>query len=291
MPYKGILYEKDGAIARITINEPEKLNPLGFPRMAEVDQALTEAEEDDDVKVIIFKGAGRAFSAGHDLREVYYVYEDQDKLKPGEKKRRPSQRARLRIDVRKTSEEWRHLLYCWKPTIAQVHGYCIEGALYLSTFCDITIAAEDAKLGFSAQRLTGGGGTSWVTAMLMYLVGPKVMRELFLTGKMISGKEAERIGLINRAVPADKLETEVNNIAQAICEQPRDGITIGKVFTMLTYERLGIGEGLLHGGIGHSMITNMRFEADEFNFLKGRKEVGLTKTFKESHGRYKKMGM
>ncbi|MFC1532555.1 enoyl-CoA hydratase/isomerase family protein [Thermodesulfobacteriota bacterium] len=286
MNFNKIIYNTDSGIATITLNEPEKLNPLSEDRMEEVDRALTEAENDDDIRVIIIKGAGRTFSAGHDLREAYTIYEDP--VKSGQKKRRPSQRAKLYHDVGKTAQEWRHLVYCWKPTIAQVHGYCIEGALYLSVFCDITIAAEDAKLGFQAQRLTGASGITWVTPHMMYLVGPKIMRELYLTGRLVSGKEAEKIGLVNRAVPADKLEREVKDIAETICQQPRDGIAMGKAFTMLAYERMGIGEGLTQGGIGHTLYTNVRFEEDEFNFLKGRKDDGLSETFKKSSDRNKK---
>jgi enoyl-CoA hydratase len=285
MAYEKIIFEIENGIASITLNEPEKMNPLSEERMDEFDRALTESEKNDDVRVIIIKGAGRAFSAGHDLREAYSIYEDP--VKPGQKKRRPSQRSKLYHDLGKTASEWRHLVYCWKPTIAQVHGYCIEGALYLSIFCDITIAAEDAKLGFQAQRLTGASGITWVTPHMMYLVGPKVMRELYLTGRLISGKEAEKIGLINRAVPADKLESEVNNLARIICNQPRDGIAMGKAFTMLAYERMGIGEGLFLGGIGHSFFTNVRFEPDEFNFIKERRDEGLSKAIIKNKDRDK----
>ena len=194
MKYKNILYEKEGEIARIILNRPDKLNAFDFPSdkgiCYEFGKALDKAAEDDDLKVLIIKGAGRAFCAGHDLERVFKVYEEWDE-EPG--KRRPSQRARLFVD-----NEWLSmylkLLVHPRVTIAQVHGYCIgEGALILE-HCDMAIVAEDAHISHAEQRL-GFAGSGIPAIPLFQSVGYKKARGMLLLGLAIDGVEAERIGL------------------------------------------------------------------------------------------------
>jgi enoyl-CoA hydratase len=280
--YKTVIYEKEGSIARITLNRPEKLNAWDFPGQGgmfdEYHMALTEAEEDDDIKVVIIKGAGRSFSAGHDLTTVGYVY-GMGTGKPGE--RRASQRIRLKVD-RRWIDGWQRLFYFPKVTICQVHGYCIGEGLVQVEMCDIAIAAEDAQLGHTEQRLGFGGAGGGDIAHLMLAVGIKRARELLLTGRLIDGKEAERIGLVAKAVPANKLEEEVESYARAMTLLPRDGIAIGKAFTHLVYDSLGLTNSFISGYIGHSMFTNLRWEPDEYNFFKERRDKGTKAGF---HGR------
>jgi enoyl-CoA hydratase len=238
----------------------------------EIDDALTEVEQDDDVKAVVFKGSGKAFSAGYDLGRVYFVYGG-GTGKPEDKSRRPSQRSRLAYD-RWRAESLRRIFFLDKITIAQVHGYCIGGGLYMSLCCDMTIAAEDAKIGY-------------VFPIEIALIGQKRARELLLTGKLIDGKEAERIGLVNQAVPADQLEAETRKLAQAMTLLPRDGIAIGKATARLAYDSMGLSSAFGQGYLGHTMFTNTRFEPGEYNFLKRRRDVGLREAVKERDARYK----
>ncbi len=128
MKYKDIIYEKDKARKRatITLNRPEKLNSTTLDMDAEVATAIKEAEADDNVKVVIIKGAGRCFSTGHVLTEVGFIYGG-DVPKHGEKVRRPAQKTRLRIDRDRLMQPWPTVFQSIKPTIAQVHGYALEG--------------------------------------------------------------------------------------------------------------------------------------------------------------------
>lgn len=285
--YKYIIYEKDGQIARIILNRPEKLNVWDFPGQGgmqdEFYDALGKAEDDDDIKVVIIKGAGRAFSAGHDLNTVYFVYGG-GTGKPGE--RRPSQRARLHVDRKWIEGCHMRLLYCPKVTIAAVHGYCIGEGLAVALACDIFIAAEDAQIGCAEQRLGFAGSGIGYIPILMLSVGLKRARELLLTGRLISGAEAERIGLVAKAVPRDKLDEEAERIAKAVTLLPRDGIAIGKAMTQLVYDSLGLTTGHIIGYIGHTLFTNLRFEPDEFNFIKERREKGTKVAFHERDARY-----
>jgi enoyl-CoA hydratase len=287
MKLKTVVYEKskfaEGAVATITLNKPETLNAMDVELTEDILKALTEAEEDDDVKAVIFKGAGRCFSSGYDLGRVYYVYGG-GTGKAEEKVRRPSQRARLKYD-RWRSESLRRIYTCPKVTIAQVHGYCIGGGLYTVLCCDLAIAASNAKIGHSEQRLVFAGAM-YVLPIEVMLIGQKKTRELLLTGKLVDGDEAERIGLVNKSVPEDKLEDETMKMAQIITLMPRDGLAIGKAMAMVAYETLGLTSSFGQGYLGHTMATNIRFEEDEFNFLKHRRDLGVKGAIKARDKRY-----
>jgi len=288
MSSETLIYEKEdfeeGSMVTLTMNKPETLNALNIEFSREIDEALTKVEQDDDVKVVVIKGAGKAFSAGYDLGRVYFVYGG-GTGKAEDKSRRPSQRSRLAYD-RWRSESLRRIFLLDKITIAQVHGYCIGGGLYMSLCCDMTIAAEDAKIGHSEQRL-GFSGAMYVFPLEVALIGQKRARELLLTGKLIDGKEAERIGLVNQVVPADQLEAETRKLARAMTLLPRDGIAIGKATARLAYDSMGLSSAFGQGYIGHTLFTNIRYEPGEFNFIKRRRDVGMREAFKERDARYK----
>jgi enoyl-CoA hydratase len=288
MSSETLIYEKEdfeeGSMVTLTMNKPETLNALNIEFSREIDEALTRVEQDDDVKVVVIKGAGKAFSAGYDLGRVYLVYGG-GTGKPEDKSRRPSQRSRLAYD-RWRSESLRRIFLLDKITIAQVHGYCIGGGLYMSLCCDMTIVAEDAKIGHSEQRL-GFSGAMYVFPIEVALIGQKRARELLLTGKLIDGKEAERIGLVNQVVPANQLEAETRKLAKSMTLLPRDGIAIGKATARLAYDSMGLSSAFGQGYIGHTLFTNIRYEPGEFNFIKRRRDVGMREAFKERDARYK----
>jgi enoyl-CoA hydratase len=288
MSSETLIYEKEdfeeGSMVTLTMNKPETLNALNIEFSREIDDALTKVEQDDDVKVVVLKGAGKAFSAGYDLGRVYFVYGG-GTGKPEDKSRRPSQRSRLAYD-RWRSESLRKIFLLDKITIAQVHGYCIGGGLYMSLCCDMTIAAEDAKIGHSEQRL-GFSGTMYVFPIEVALIGQKRARELLLTGKLIDGTEAERIGLVNQVVPADQLEAETRKLARSMTLLPRDGIAIGKATARLAYDSMGLSSAFGQGYMSHTLFTNIRYEPGEFNFIKRRRDVGMREAFKERDARYK----
>ena len=288
MSSETLIYEKEdfeeGSMVTITMNKPETLNALNIEFSREIDDAITEVEHDDDVKVVVFKGAGKSFSCGYDLGRVYFVYGG-GSGKPEDKSRRPSQRSRLAYD-RWRSDSLRRIFLLDKITIAQVHGYCIGGGLYMSLCCDMTIAAEDAKIGHSEQRL-GFSGAMYVFPIEVALIGQKRARELLLTGKLIDGIEAERIGLVNQVYPADQLDTETRKLARSMTLLPRDGIAIGKATARLAYDSMGISSAFGQGYIGHTLFTNIRYEEDEFNFIKRRRDVGMREAVKERDARYK----
>jgi enoyl-CoA hydratase len=268
-----VIYEKDGRVARIILNRPDKLNALDMPMVEEIDKAITMAEQDDDVRVLIIKGEGRAFCSGYDLdwgaNQLHYRIEE---TKPGEKLiEKPSQRVRLRLD-RMVYETMRHLFLCGKVTIAQAHGYCLAAGLFFVEKCDLIIGAEDCKFGYPEERLFLGGWS--MSPMLVLRVGLTKALELSITGKMIDGKEAERIHLINRAVPADKLEAEVEETARAIGLYTRDGLALAKVTRHSVYDMLGLTQFFTTGTWSHTLLTYLEFPPGEYSFPDRVKEIG-----------------
>ncbi len=281
MSYKYVIYEKEGEIATITFNKPEKMNSYVIISVgedfAEVLDAITRAEEDDEVKVIIFKGAGRCFSAGQDLSKVGFVYG----FGTNKDERRPSQRIRLKMDRMGISEGYKRFFFCPKLTIAQVHGFALEAGLMIAMLCDFFVCSDDCMMGFPGQRIGFAGGGEHTFGHLMMTVGMRRALDLYITGRQIDGKEAERIGLVTKSVPPDKLEEEVRALAKDLCLMPRDGIAIGKACRHLFYDRMGLTDSFTYGYITHTMFTNVRHEPGEFNFFRERREKGAKAAFHE----------
>ena len=153
--------------------------------------------------------------------------------------------------------------------------------------CDLAIAAEDAQFARIEQRLGFAGASAELTLSIIH-IGLKRTLGLMLTGDTIDGKEAERLGMINKAVPADQLEEEVNKVAEKICLLPRDGIALGKSIRHLTYDALQLTTGFTRSYVGHSFATNLRWEPDEYNFFKERRDKGAKEGFHGRDDRYEK---
>ena len=215
MKLDAVIYEVKDNIARITMNRPDKMNALNHALWDDLIAAFDQAENDPEVRVVILRGAGRAFCSGWDLKGSYYVSVPQ-----GHEQWTTGNALKA---MRKISEGYLKIMNLSKPVIAQVHGYCLAAGCYLEMLCDIAIAAEDAIFGHPLGR----GGVDSMPLWITYL-GPRKAKELLLTQQPISGKEAERIGLINRAVPADRLEEEVLKMAMMITEGSPDGMAIQK---------------------------------------------------------------
>lgn len=225
MSYEAIIYEKvEDKICRITLNRPEKLNAMSNQLLSDVDHALDEFEKDHEASVLIIRGAGRAFCAGYDLRPVsgpgggFTVTND-------------------RWGLRKIVGRWQRLWNLPKPTIAQVHGFCLAGANEFVGHCDIVFAAEDAQFGHPAGRSLGVLPS---LAMWPYLIGMRKTKEFFFTGDSMTAAEALENGLVNRVYPREKLEEEVLAYARRVAQVPVDLLTLHKAATNRFFEVMGI---------------------------------------------------
>ena len=197
-----IIIRKEGPVAWILLNRPQKLNAITPKMIKELSQALDELEEDNNVRVVILAGEGRAFSAGADVTAFSAA--------------NPVEVARF---SRMFQELTLKMQFYTKPVIVAIHGYALGGGLELAMSGDIRIASEDAMLGqpeINLGFIPGAGGTQ----RLARLVGAARAKELIMSGDMIPAREAERIGLVNRVVPLDRLREEARSLALKLAEKP-----------------------------------------------------------------------
>jgi enoyl-CoA hydratase len=211
---------------RLVLNRPEKLNAISRDLRGALADAIRDAERDDRVRVVAIAGAGRAFCSGYDLSE-------------GQPADAWAWRELLAEDVAATLAIWR----CPKPVIAQVHGYALAGGLELAMACDLIVAADDARLGEPEIRF----GSAPVTLLMPFLIGQKRTRELLMTGDLIDAREAERIGLVNRVVPADRLSDEVDALADRLARVPPDVMVPTKLMLNRAMEAAGFAAAVEMG--------------------------------------------
>ena len=276
-----VLYEKDveKSVAYITFNVPEKMNAIPVAAYERVGDLVREAEMDDDVKVIVFRGKGDSFGTGADAAELGY-YIGYGKNKKGEKAGRPSQRQRILPDRNLLSEGLAGKVNnCLKATICQVQGYCYGGHLKIALGADIIIATPDAQFTHPAFRYLGAAPQDmwlWIENL-----GYKKMREIMLTMRPLHAEEAEKIGFVNRVVPHDQLEKVVDDYVKAISFMPLDGMTVGKSMMRITMEARGKGVGEVGNWIGHAWSTNLSLREGEYNFVRERRDKGLAKALRD----------
>jgi enoyl-CoA hydratase len=278
---ESVLYETDPEkqVAYITFNVPEKLNGIPVAAFERVGDLVREAEVDDDVKTIVFRGNGECFGTGADAAELGY-YIGYGKNKKGEKAGRPAQRQRILPDRNILSESLTNkIANCLKATICQVHGYCYGGHLKIALAADMIIATADAQFTHPAFRYLGSAPQDMV--LWIENIGLKKMKEIMLTMRPLSGEEAERCGFVNKIVPREKLASTVDDYVKAISFMPLDGLMIGKSMMRIALEARGKGVGEVGNWIGHAWSTNLSLREGEYNFVKERRDKGLAKALRD----------
>ena len=200
MDFECIIYEKEAGIATIKLNRPQVLNAMNKELWLDFQEALEDVKNDPEIKVLIVTGEGRAFSTGADLKDS--------------KDRTIEQYRDYLVELQETS---RRIIRFEKPTIAAINGYALGSGYELGLACDIRIAAEDAKIGSPEARVTSSV-TGGAMRLVQDLIGPGKAKELLFTAEYIDGKEAERIGLVNKAVPLDQLMETAKEMAAKIAE-------------------------------------------------------------------------
>ncbi|MYD42642.1 MAG: crotonase/enoyl-CoA hydratase family protein [Gammaproteobacteria bacterium] len=233
--FESILYEIEDGRARITLNRPEKLNALTLRLQSELNEALWEADNNIDVHCVILRGAGRAFSAGYDLTGA-----DRDVPVSRIESSANNYRGGSSIDddawQLERAQRYRMAIFdMHKPVIAQLHGYCLAGGTDIALMCDMIIAAEDTLIGFPPARDLGALPNN----MWIYHVGPQWAKRLNLTGDYITGKEAQQIGLVMKAVPNEHLENEVEQLADRLALIDPDLLSTNKRIINMALELMG----------------------------------------------------
>lgn len=248
--YEAIDYEVDGATAIITLDRPQDHNTFVPPILDEMHNAVSKAIRDNSVKVIVLQGAGRSFSGGFNFAGGFHHWDDEITTDG----RWDAGRDLIKVNSEETGWVAR-FMSLWnspKPVIAQVHGWCVGGASELALCADIVIAAEDAQIGTPYSRMWG----CHHAGMWIYRLGMAKAKELALTGRPVSGTEAVEIGLINKAVPFEDLQTKVRTLADQLATIPASQLASMKMVVNNAYEMMGLRSTQAYGSAMDSMMRN-----------------------------------
>jgi enoyl-CoA hydratase len=248
--YDTLLYDVDGAVAVVTLNRPNDLNTIVPPMTDELEAVVDRAVRDRAVKVIVLQGAGRSFCAGFDFSDGFHHWDDRlatDGVWDPGKELMATTSPTLGW-VQKFMALWRSP----KPVIAQVHGWCLGGGSEMALCADIVIASEDARIGTPYSRMWG----CHHAGMWVYRLGLARAKELALTGRSLSGREAADMGLINRAVPFPELQDEVWHTAEQLVSIPLSQLAAMKLVVNQAYENMGLATTQLVGSLLDGMLRN-----------------------------------
>jgi enoyl-CoA hydratase len=273
--YETILYAVAGAIATITLNRPEQLNTIVPPMPDEVEAAVGRAVRDPDVKVIVVRGAGRAFCAGYDFGGGFKHWGEalntDGKWDPG--KDFVGATALELAPTQKFMSIWRSP----KPVIAQVHGWCVGGGSDFALCADLVIASEDAVIGTPYSRMWG----TYLSGMWLYRLGLAKAKEHALTGRPLNGRQAADIELINRAVPFEELEDTVAALAADLAQIPSSQLAAMKLMVNQAYENMGLASTQTLGPIIDGLMRNT---PDGLSFVERAEREGVRAVITERDG-------
>ncbi len=268
-----VKYAKDGAIATVTLNRPEKFNTLRPELLEELDEALRAANTDNEVKVIVLEGAGDSFCGGFDFSAGLEHYEEimEDNYDPG-------MDVNLVINPYKSYLNqfmglWRGL----KPVIAKVHGYCVGGGSEMALCADLVVASHDARFGTPYSRVWG----CHLSGMWIYRLGLAKAKYYALTGDWISGKEAAEIELINFSCPLEDLDDRVLALAQKLARIPLTQLMAMKLVVNQAYDNMGLQSTQTLGPILDGIMRNTPQGRD---FVRTAKEKGVKQAVIERDG-------
>ena len=256
-----LLEESLGPVRRLTMNRPSRLNALSNELVETLSGALARAAADDGVRVVILAGSGRAFCAGYDLKEEAEHVKEHGQLDVA------GWQAALGKDLGRMMEIFDHP----KPVIAQVQGYCLAGGCDLMMMCDLAVASDDAMFGEPEIRF----GSGVVTMVMPWLIGARAAKELLLTGEdRVTADEARRVGLVNRVVPRDELESATLALANEIAILDPVAISMTKRSINRSLEVAGFREAL-QANVDIDAVIEAAEVPERKEFSRIRDEQGL----------------
>jgi enoyl-CoA hydratase len=226
-----VLYERDGRIARITLNRPHVLNAIDDDVPCELAAAVERADADEAVHVIVLAGAGQAFCAGSDL--LHYA---QSAGANRYTQDMPWDPMKDYAFMMRNTEQFMSLFRSKRPVICKVHGFAVAGGSDIALCSDIVIMAEDARIGYMPVRVWGCP----TTAMWLYRLGPEKAKRMLFTGDKIDGREAEKLGLVLKSVPAANLDEEVDALAHRIASVPQNQLMMQKLMVNQALANMGL---------------------------------------------------
>ncbi len=269
-----VILEKDAAtrIARLTLTNEAKRNTYDPAMRRLMDEHLEDVANDDDIKVLLLRGAGGVFTTGADMNNAYSWYGE------GESKRRPSQRRRLGVD-RESFAFYHRVANFPKVTVAQVETYALGGGFELALMSDICVVGRHAKVGMPGARLLGPAIGS--LQLCFYRLGPVLTKRLLLTGDVIEADEIAHLGIFTDVCDDESVASRAELWATKVARMPADGLAIAKTgFQLVEQTQSYIGDQAT-GFLVHAFATNLRFEDDEYNFVKARAQHGTKAAFQQ----------
>jgi enoyl-CoA hydratase len=261
-----VLYEKDGRIGRITLNRPEVFNAIDEELPAELAACVARANADPGVHVIILSGNGQAFCAGYDLG--HYA---QAKGTNNATQDMPWDPMKDYAFMMRNTELFMSLWRSYRPVVCKVHGYAIAGGSDIALCADLIVMAEDARIGYMPARVWGCP----TTAMWVYRLGVERAKRMLFTGDKIDGREAERLGLVLKAVPAAELDAEVEALAERMATVPTNQLMMHKLMINQAIEAMGLKNTQMLATLFDGIT---RHTPEGLNFKKQAETVGWKET-------------
>ena len=267
--YRHLAYEVDGErVCWLTLNRPEKLNAMNLRLIAELEAGLLRAEDDDAVNVIVLRGAGRCFCAGHDLDED--AAESRDSIY--------DYRAHYFRQFEQFTAPWR----ISKPVLASIHKYAIGKGFELSLFCDVSIVTADTRMGYNEVRY----GISGHCMFLPWLVNMKTAKDLLLTGRELSAAEAKEKGLVTEVVAPNALAEATRKKATLMARIPRDMQRLHKTYLNRVYEMQGLRDAT-HYYLEQVAIMGAQPVPEYAEFSRMTAERGLRAALDAANAKYR----
>ena len=270
--------DSDGRIATITLNNPQRRNSYDASMRDGVARCLDVVADDDDITVVLLRGAEGVFSTGADMNNAYGWYGEGDSGSGGAaRKSRPSQRRRLAVD-RKSFGFYHNLMGFPKVTVGEISGYALGGGFEMALMTDISVIARDAKIGMPATRFLGPALGS--LHMFFHRLGPVLARRMLLTGDIVEAGVVENLGVFTETCAPEAVEARARYWAEKVAKMPADGIVIAKeAFRWVEQSQAYQGEEVA-SYLFHAYGTNLQFGPGEFNFVKTRAQHGTKEAFR-----------
>lgn len=270
--------DQDRRIATVTLNNPQQRNSYDASMREAVARCLDRVADDDDLTVVLLRGAEGVFSTGADMNNAYGWYGDKAKASDdAAAKRRPSQRRRLAVD-RKSFGFYHNFMGFPKVTVGEIAGYALGGGFEMALMTDISVIARDTKVGMPATRFLGPALGS--LHMFFHRLGPVLARRLLLTGDIIEAGAIEHLGIFTDTCDPGAVTARARYWAEKAAKMPADGVVIAKeAFRLVEQSQAYQGEEVA-SYLFHAFGTNLQFGPGEFNFVKTRAQHGARDAFR-----------
>ncbi len=278
MTYETILYAVDGRVARITLNRPSRMNAINLAMPGEIADAVEQANRDDAVHVIVLTGAGDGFCAGYDLIEFAEARGEQpgSQLGGGADSQAWDPMSDF-FGMHGFTENFMSLWRSYKPTIARVQGPAVAGGSDIALCCDLVLMADEAVIGYPPARVWGCP----TTAMWVYRLGAERAKRMLLTGDLVDGREAARLGLVLEAVPRADLDARVDVIARRIAAVPKNQLMMQKMMVNQAYDAMGLANTQRFA----TLFDGISRHSPEGTWFKRRaEEIGFKQAVRERDG-------